>query len=642
MEDRIPMVHERRRFIDVMDEEFAVEERRRTMLDKYTAGFVRTQMVTETCSLDMPKISEQSSNQLLAIGDAPAGSGTVPFIREKPQSVAVASGEPLSFTCIASGEPQPTVQWFKDDMILGVTTRCTISNKEDGRSTLTIERPNEFDTGLYKVIARNPSGQSSHKFRVTSGDIPGPCEPPEVNEVSTTECLVRWRPPRDTGNSPIIHYHLQIKPAGETEYVSFRDNIDHEFYLVKDLKPNSIYQFKVAAKNAFGWGQFSVATAAIRTGKQGSKPIELSPAMQFQLELTESGINDKMKKLNAKSSRELDYNKEKEPIKMKTGDTAELQLSKYNFISEMSRGRFSMVAKCVRKDDQRQFAAKILQRQGREEAVKQEFEVLKALRHERISQLFEAYTLGNVTVFMEEQLSGHDILTYLSNLYEYSEQTICTVVLQLIDALQYLHWRGYCHLDLQPDNIVVVSQRNCHIKLVDLGSAREVPPEGATVPVNGLLEYIAPEVLSEQRAYPVSDVWSLGALTYTLLTGRSAFKGDDAEETNENIQYARYRCDYLHCSQEAVRFVMLILKRDLSKRPSLEDCREHRWLLENEFMAKKRDRAMLSGTRLRDYDEKYHRERIANATSSKELLSFGGLNLPKKAKYEQMLYTQIF
>jgi len=326
----------------------------------------------------------------------------------------------------------------------------------------------------------------------------------------------------------------------------------------------------------------------------------------------------------------------------KSGDAAELQLSKYNFVSEMSRGRFSVVAKCVRRDDQRQFAAKIMQRTGREEAVKQEYEVLKALRHERIAQLCEAYTLGNVTILLQEQLSGHDILTYLSNLYEYSEQTIVTVVLQLIDALQYLHWKGYCHLDLQPDNIVVVSPRNCHIKLVDLGSTREVPASGATVPVNGLLEYIAPEILSEQKAYPVSDVWSLGTLTYTLLTGRSAFKGDDVEETNENIQYVRYRCDYLHCSQEAVRFVMLILKRDPSKRPSLEDLREHRWMLENEFMAKKRDRAMLSGTRLRDHDEKYHKERTANGTTLKELLSFGGLNLPKKAKYEQMLYTQIF
>jgi len=635
------MVHERRRFIDVMDEELHVEDRRRTMLDKYTAGFVRTQMTQEICSLDMPKIANQPGNQL-AIGDVPAGSGTVPFIREKPQSVSVASGEPIAFTCIASGEPQPTIQWFKDDMILGVTTRCTISTKEDGRSTLTIERPNDFDTGLYKVIARNPSGQSSHKFRVMSGDIPGPCEPPEVNQVSATECLVRWRPPRDGGNSPIVHYHLQIKPAGETEYVTFRDNIDHEFYLVKDLAPNSIYQFKVAAKNAFGWGQFSVATAAIRTGQQGVSQIELSHSMQFQMELTESGINDKMKKLNAKSSRELDYNKEREPIKMKSGDAAELQLSKYNFVSEMSRGRFSVVAKCVRRDDQRQFAAKIMQRTGREEAVKQEYEVLKALRHERIAQLCEAYTLGNVTILMQEQLSGHDILTYLSNLYEYSEQTIVTVVLQLIDALQYLHWKGYCHLDLQPDNIVVVSPRNCHIKLVDLGSTREVPASGATVPVNGLLEYIAPEILSEQKAYPVSDVWSLGTLTYTLLTGRSAFKGDDVEETNENIQYVRYRCDYLHCSQEAVRFVMLILKRDPSKRPSLDDLREHRWMLENEFMAKKRARAMLSGTRLRDHDEKYHKERTTNGTTLKELLSFGGLNLPKKAKYEQMLYTQIF
>lgn len=58
-EQRIPIVHERRRFTDVMDEEID-DERKRTALDRYTAGFVRSRM--ETCSLDMPRRVKQEVN----------------------------------------------------------------------------------------------------------------------------------------------------------------------------------------------------------------------------------------------------------------------------------------------------------------------------------------------------------------------------------------------------------------------------------------------------------------------------------------------------------------------------------------------------------------------------------------------------
>lgn len=52
-------------------------------------------------------------------------------------------------------------------------------------------------------------------------------------------------------------------------------------------------------------------------------------------------------------------------------------------IAELSRGRFSVTARCIRSDDRRHFAAKLLEN----------YEVFKTLRHERIAQLYEAYKL---------------------------------------------------------------------------------------------------------------------------------------------------------------------------------------------------------------------------------------------------------
>lgn len=62
--------------------------------------------------------------------------------------------------------------------------------------------------------------------------------------------------------------------------------------------------------------------------------------------------------------------------------------------------------------------------------------------------------------------------------------------LQILDGLQYLHWRGLCHLDLQPDNVVMYGVRSVQIKLVDLGSAHRVTKLGVKVPVVGHPDYM--------------------------------------------------------------------------------------------------------------------------------------------------------
>lgn len=60
---------------------------------------------------------------------------------------------------------------------------------------------------------------------------------------------------------------------------------------------------------------------------------------------------------------------------------------------------------------------------------------------------------------------------------------------QVLDGLQYLHWRGLCHLDLQPDNIVMASVRSVQVKLVDFGCSQKVTKLGNPVKNYGALEF---------------------------------------------------------------------------------------------------------------------------------------------------------
>ncbi|KAK3866226.1 hypothetical protein Pcinc_028227 [Petrolisthes cinctipes] len=423
------------------------------------------------------------------------------------------------------------------------------------------------------------------------------------------------------------------KVSRDGEWSTLSDSIEHEFFLASNLNPNSPYQFRVKANNFIGWGEFSASTATTRTTPPGENKIELNRGMQYLQQQTESG---KKAPQQWQEKRDLDYSKEHEPVKLKTGENAELQVRKYNPVAEWGRGKYSLVVKCVRSDDRRHFALKLLDMRERSTQVKEEVEALKSLRHERIAQLYESYCVGNVTVLVMEPLAGVDVLTYMASQYQYSEQQIYTVVNQVLDALSYLHWRGYSHLDLQPDNIVLTSTRRCDVKLVDFGSAQQVSKAGSPINLVGHVEYMAPEVMLEQRGFVSSDIWSLGVVTYVLLAGASPFAGLDEEETRSNVQYVRFKFEHLSAAttQEAIRFIMLIFKRDPSKRPTVDECRDHKWMLETDFTTKKRERAVFFGTKLREYDLSYHRARTEGATRAADLLNFNDAAFLPRIAYD--------
>lgn len=358
----------------------------------------------------------------------------------------------------------------------------------------------------------------------------------------------------------MLCYNLQYKEGDSIAWIDVASNIDHEFYLVRDLKQDTSYNFRLAARNRIGWSEKGIPSKLIKTRLPGCPKVQITRAMRHLQELTEAGQEIVLEE----DKSHIDYSLEENPIEWST----EPQLSsKYSFISELSRGQFSAVVKGVDKSTDRVIVAKILELNAEtEKQVNQEYEVLRSLRHERIAMLEAAYKASNspVVVFILEKLQGADILTYFSSRHEYTENCVANAVTQILDGLQYLHWRGYCHLDIQPDNVVMSSVRSVQVKLVDMGSAHRVSKLGTTVSKHlGHPEYKSPELYNDEPVYPQTDIWMVGVLTYVLLSGVSPFRGKDADETRQNISFVRYRFEYLYkeLSQEATRFLMLVFKR---------------------------------------------------------------------------------
>uniref|UniRef100_A0A2A4JMB9 Hemolin n=1 Tax=Heliothis virescens TaxID=7102 RepID=A0A2A4JMB9_HELVI len=603
---RTPIIRERRRFTDIMDEEIDDERRERINnygTESYTIRRLRHELGTRLDSYAEAQAFMESKKD-----------GQLPFFREKPQLLPVREGETAQLSCFAVGDPKPVIQWFKNDMVIAEGQRIKIIEDEDGRSTLRFEPAKHHDIGFYKVVARNKVGQTVARTRIVEATTPDAPDSPTAAEVSDTEVLLRWKQPKYDGNSTVICYSLQYKAGDSVEWRDVANNIDHEFFVVRNLSPDTSYQFRLSSRNRIGWSDKGIPTHLVKTKNSGAPKIEVTKAMRHLQQITESGQEVTLEENKPK----LDYSIEDKPVEWVSSQQF---TERYSFVSELWRGKFSMVVKGIDKTNDNVVVSKILEnRPDTEVQIQREFECLRRLRHERISNLIAAYQApgSSVSALILEKLQGADILTYLSSRHDYTEQMVATIVTQILDGLQYLHWRGYCHLDLQPDNVVMASVRSIQVKLIDFGSAHKVTKLGTSVPQVGELEYKAPEIINDEPAYPQTDIWSVGVLTYIMLSGVSPFRGADDAETKQNISFVRFRFEHLYkeITQEATRFLMFLFKKVPLKRPLTEECYEHRWLTQSDFMNKKRERAVFLGNRLKEFSESYHERKSREASQA--------------------------
>lgn len=109
------------------------------------------------------------------------------------------------------------------------------------------------------------------------------------------------------------------------------------------------------------------------------------------------------------------------------------------------------------------------------------------------------------------------------------EQAAVKIVIKICDALEHLRQHGIVHRDLKPENIIVC--RDGSIRLIDFGIAAALRLRRLTfigsAPTLGTPDYMSPEQVRGKRADHRTDIFSLGAILYQMLTGKVPFDGDD-------------------------------------------------------------------------------------------------------------------
>jgi len=131
-----------------------------------------------------------------------------------------------------------------------------------------------------------------------------------------------------------------------------------------------------------------------------------------------------------------------------------------------------------------------------------------------------------------ENLCGGDLFNYLERRdFVITEERAKELSHQLATALFYLHSFGIAHRDLKPENILMVSDDDTSdLKIVDFGLSKIIGPNETSLDPFGTLSYVAPEVLLQKPYGKEVDLWSLGVITYLMLSRVLPFDDEDDKE----------------------------------------------------------------------------------------------------------------
>ncbi|XP_052000249.1 serine/threonine-protein kinase Sgk1-like isoform X1 [Xyrauchen texanus] len=212
----------------------------------------------------------------------------------------------------------------------------------------------------------------------------------------------------------------------------------------------------------------------------------------------------------------------------------------FDYLKVIGTGSFGKVFLATHREDGRYYAVKVLQKHGilekkEETHVMCEHRVLlKTLNHPFLVKLHFSFQTKDRLYLVLDYACGGELFYHLQREWVFGEPRARFYAAEIASALGYLHSLNIVYRDLKPENVLLDSAG--HVVLTDFGLCKEgVTGRSTTRTFCGTPEYLAPEVLQQQKYDRSVDWWGLGAVLHEMLYGLPPFYSTDRLEMLRNI-----------------------------------------------------------------------------------------------------------
>jgi len=220
------------------------------------------------------------------------------------------------------------------------------------------------------------------------------------------------------------------------------------------------------------------------------------------------------------------------------------------------------------------------------EQLKREINIMTKIDHKNVLKLYDIFEDDTHVYIVMELVIGSELFDRIVDKGNYTEKEAINIIKQILEAIKYLHENEIAHRDLKPENLLCSGEGDDEIvKIADFGLSKMFSSGEQLMTGCGTPGYVAPEVLlCEVYDYKV-DLWSIGVITFILLSGYSPFFSDDETELFEKIMTAEFDFDnecWDDVSKLAKDFIIKLLKKNPEKRLDAKQALEHPWLSSEE------------------------------------------------------------
>lgn len=253
------------------------------------------------------------------------------------------------------------------------------------------------------------------------------------------------------------------------------------------------------------------------------------------------------------------------------------KIESYTLGKEIGHGSYAVVKRGEHHGNQdKEYAIKMYDKKKsftarKKRGVMHEIQILKSLENVNIVKFYESIEDSNYLYLVFEYVKGGSLFDYLNSKpgKKVNEKEARRIFSQIVKAIQYCHHKNVVHRDLKLDNILLDENKN--MKIIDFGFAVVVNTVCKLNLFCGTSLYMAPEIINRQDYWgPPVDIWSLGVILYTMLSGRFPFRGSNDMELYKSISRGTY-INPVGTSLSAQELIAKLLCSNPAKRPTCDE-----------------------------------------------------------------------